>query len=97
MKNVIRTRSGEARRLHLSHDYGTIDFNRAVTDREIVCNDLVRLPAIGPSSLALTDGQSGRSIQNLDPLRISRRDPVMHVERGSCGTKQSAAVAEACQ
>jgi hypothetical protein len=30
------------------------------------------LRAIRPSSLALTRGRSGRSIQNLDPLRISR-------------------------
>jgi hypothetical protein len=29
---------------------------------------LYGLPAIRPSSLALTDAQSGHSIQNLDPL-----------------------------
>jgi hypothetical protein len=33
----------EARRLHVSHDLGTIDFNRAVSDPEIIGDDLVGL------------------------------------------------------
>jgi hypothetical protein len=57
-----------------------------VTDSEIIGNDFVR-----PSgNKAIKLGAHGRSIQDLDPLRFSRRDPVMNAERGWCGTKQKA-------
>jgi hypothetical protein len=41
--NVIRTRSERLVAWHLRHDLGTLDFNRAVTDPQIIGNDLVGL------------------------------------------------------